>query len=155
MHLLLELRNFRLIIKLNFLFLQYENQSYMKTLRIITALFFIGVFVPVAQAQDAVKMAGSVYQNLMDNDRVRLLKVDLQPEERTVTHFHPDHLLYVLEGGKLAIQDTTGNAGVVDLAAGDYHWFKAGKHSIVNIGTTTIVAIVVELKEESALKPEE
>ena len=123
-----------------------------------TVLFivFFGCFLQPVKSQDAVKMAGSVYQKLMENERVRLLKMDFQPEERTILHFHPDHLLYALEGGKMAITDTTGsNATVIELDAGDYHWFKGGKHSIVNIGTTTISAIVVELNEPAAIKPEE
>ena len=118
-------------------------------------VFFVCLLQP-ARSQDAVKMAGSVYQKLMENERIRLLKMDFQPEERTILHFHPDHLLYALEGGKMAITDTTGgNATVIELDAGDYHWFKGGKHSIVNIGTTTISAIVVELNEPAAMKPEE
>ena len=118
-------------------------------------LLLLITFFNSLQAQDAVRMAGSVYQKLMENERVRLLKIDLQPEEVTITHYHPDHLLYVIEGGKMAITDTTGNASVVELDAGDYHWFKGGKHSIVNIGTTTINAIVVELKEDPARKSED
>jgi beta-alanine degradation protein BauB len=133
-----------------------EKSILMEKITITTVLtLFLAGALNISHAQDAVRIAGSVYQKLMENERVRLLKVDLQPEERTVTHFHPDHLLYVLEGGKMAITDTTGNAGIVDLASGDYHWFEAGKHSIVNIGTTTITGILVELKESEAMKPEE
>lgn len=125
---------------------------------LITSLFtilLICCLLPL-KAQDAVKMAGSVYQKLMENERIRLLKMDFQPEERTIIHFHPDHLLYALDGGKIAITDTSGgNATVIELDAGDYHWFKGGKHSIVNIGSTTITAIVIELKEPDAMKPED
>jgi beta-alanine degradation protein BauB len=140
---------------LKFFIFTREKSNLMKKITITIVLTLFLAALNIAYAQDAVRMAGSVYQKLMENERVRLLKIDLQPEERTVTHFHPDHLLYVLEGGKMAITDTTGNAGIVDLASGDHHWFEAGKHSIVNIGTTTITGILVELKESEAMKPEE
>lgn len=132
-----------------------KKLSTMKKILFFSILISVTFFTNTVNAQDAVRMAGNVYQKLLENERVRLLKVDLQPEERTVTHYHPDHLFYVIEGGKMAITDTTGNAGIVELDAGDYHWFKAGKHSIVNIGSTTITGIVVELKEEPAGRPEE
>lgn len=126
--------------------------------RHVIKILFTALFVCLlhtAKSQDAVKIAGSVYQKLMENERVRLLKMDFQPEERTILHFHPDHLLYAMEGGKMAITDSTGsNATVIELDAGDYHWFKGGKHSIVNIGTTIITAIIVELNEVPAMKPE-
>ena len=127
----------------------------MKKLATLILVFTAALISHTTMAQDAVRLAGSVYQKLMENDRIRLLKIDLQPEERTITHFHPDHLLYILEGGKMAVTDSLGNAGVMDLVKGDYYWFGAGKHSIVNLGTTTINAVMVELKEPAAIKQEE
>ena len=119
---------------------------------LIISLVFIHTY---SFAQDPLRVAGSAYQKLMENERVRMLKIDLQPEERTITHYHPDHVIYVLEGGKMAITDTTGNATVMELVKGDYYYFKGGRHSIVNIGTTTINAVMVELKDEPVIKTEE
>ena len=104
-------------------------------------------------AQDAVMMAGTVYKKAFENERVRMLRVKFRPGELTAPHTHPDYLLYVVEGGKIMTSDVEGVATLIELMAGDYLWVPATKHSMKNVGTTTITGIAVELKEPPAADP--
>ena len=51
--------------------------------------------------RDPVKVASNVYKFIMENDRVRVLEVVFKRGDKTVIHDHPDHLVYVLNGGKV------------------------------------------------------
>jgi beta-alanine degradation protein BauB len=50
--------------------------------------------------QDPIVVASNVYRFIMENDRVRVLNVTFQPGDKAVMHHHPDHVVYVLKGGK-------------------------------------------------------
>ena len=39
----------------------------------------------------------------MENDRVRVFNVTFKPGDKAVMHHHPDHVVYVLEGGKMKL----------------------------------------------------
>jgi hypothetical protein len=45
----------------------------------------------------------NVSKSIMENDRVRVLQVLFKPNDKTVMHSHPDHVVYVLKGGKLKL----------------------------------------------------
>jgi len=47
--------------------------------------------------------AENVSKSIMENDRVRVLQVLFKPNDKTVMHSHPDHVVYVLKGGKLKL----------------------------------------------------
>lgn len=49
---------------------------------------------------DPLDAASNVYRRIMENDRVRVLKVTFQPGDKAAMHHHPDHVVYVLSGGK-------------------------------------------------------
>ena len=52
-----------------------------------------------AAAQDPLKVDGKIYKKLLDNNRVRALEVLFKPGTKIAMHTHPDHLVYVLDGG--------------------------------------------------------
>jgi quercetin dioxygenase-like cupin family protein len=96
-------------------------------------------------AQEAAQAAPHVYKVLFENDRVRLLDVRMKPGDESAQHSHPDYLLYALEGGKVKLTDASGSAEV-DIPAGAAMWREAEEHSALNVGTTEVHALFVELK---------
>lgn len=97
-------------------------------------------------AQDPLKAAPTMYKKHFENERVRVLEVTFKPGETIAVHSHPDHTLYAITGGKLAIT-AGGKTQEVDIAAGQVMWTSAETHSAKNTGTTTLRVLVTELKE--------
>ncbi len=95
---------------------------------------------------DPLEVKGNVYKLNMENDRVRVLKLTLKPGEKAAMHHHPDHVVYVLAGGKakLTSQDKTD---VLDMKTGGAIFIKAQSHEAENVGQTTLDLLVVELKK--------
>jgi len=91
-------------------------------------------------------VASNVYKFKMENDRVRVLTVTFKPGDKAVMHHHPDHVVYVLEGGKMKLT-SQGKTDILDLKAGDTVFLNAQSHEAENIGQTTLDLLVVELKK--------
>lgn len=94
---------------------------------------------------DAVEAASNLTCVLMDNERVRVLEATFQPGDRAAMHSHPDHVVYVIRGGRATIT-TEGKTETQEFNAGDAIFLKAQSHEVQNIGDTVIDLIVVELK---------
>jgi quercetin dioxygenase-like cupin family protein len=97
-------------------------------------------------AQEAAQVAPHIYKVLFENERVRLLEVRMKPGDESAAHSHPDYLLYALGGGKVKLTDASGQSAEVDIQVGDTMWREAEVHSALNVGTTEIAALFVELK---------
>ncbi len=95
---------------------------------------------------DPLDVAGNVYKLKMENDRVRVFDVTFKVGEKAVMHHHPDHVVYVLEGGKMKLT-SEGKTDVLDLKEKDAIFLKAQSHEAENIGKSTIELLVVELKK--------
>ena len=96
--------------------------------------------------QDPLKVAKNVYKFIMENDRVRVLDVLFKPNDKAVMHSHPDHLVYVLEGGKLKLT-SSGKTDVLDIKSGQAIFLKEQSHEAENTGKTNLHLLVVELKK--------
>ena len=81
----------------------------------------------------------------MENDRVRVLDVMFKPGDKEALHSHPDHVICVLEGGKMKIT-SSGKATVMEMKSGQAMFLKAQSHEAENIGKTKVNLLVVELK---------
>jgi len=82
----------------------------------------------------------------MENDRVRVSNVLFKPNDKAPMHSHPDHVVYVLKGGRLKII-TSGKTDVFELKIGQAIFFKAQSHEVENTGKTDVDLLVVELKK--------
>ena len=91
-------------------------------------------------------VASNVYKFKMENDQLRVLNAIFKPGNKAVMHHHPDHLVYVVEGGKMKLT-SQGKTDTLELKAGDAIFLKAQSHEAENIGKTTITLLVVELKK--------
>jgi len=96
---------------------------------------------------DALQAAPKAYKLLMENGKVRVLDLHLNPRETAQMHNHPnDHVVYVLNNAKFKLTFSDGKSDAFDLKAGQTLWLEAGSHATENIGTSEGHNIVIEIK---------
>jgi len=95
---------------------------------------------------DPLEVASNIYKLKMENDRVRVFDVTFEPGDKAAMHHHPDHVVYVLMGGKMKLT-SMGKTDVLDLADGDVVFLNAQSHEAENVGQSTLELLVVELKK--------
>ncbi len=101
----------------------------------------------MSQVSDPLKNAGNEYKLVFENDRARVMKATFKPGDKTPMHNHPDHIAYMLSGGKIKMTDSNGKTQVMDLKTGDAFFLSAQSHEAQNIGDTTADMLVVEFKK--------
>ena len=72
----------------------------------------------------------------MENDRGRVFDATFD-RAKAAMHHHPDHVVHVIEGGKLKLT-SDGKTDVLDLKTGDTVFLNAQTHEAVNIGETIL-----------------
>ena len=95
---------------------------------------------------DPLVVASNVYRFLDENERVRVLEVVFKPGETAKMHHHPEHVAYVLKGGKIRMT-AAGKTDEIEMKAGSVVFLKEGDHEVTNIGNTDVDLLVVELKK--------
>ena len=95
---------------------------------------------------DPRNVANNVYNFIMENERVRVFNVTFKPGEIAAMHHHPDHLVYVLKGGKIKLT-SEGVTNILDLETGKAIFINEQMHEAQNIGQSPLELIVVELKK--------
>ncbi len=100
----------------------------------------------MVEGADPAKVASNVYKLAMENDRVRVFDVKFKPGDKAVMHGHPDHVVFVLEGGTNRLTFPDGKSRDFDLQAGQALWIDAGQHETVNVGKSNVRLLVLELK---------
>ncbi|MBI4005909.1 MAG: cytoplasmic protein [Gammaproteobacteria bacterium] len=102
----------------------------------------------VAMAQDPVEVSPLNHTVLFENDRVRVLDYHSNPGDKSLTHSHPDYLVYDLaDGYQVRLTSTDGTEKAIEGKAGSVTWHEATTHAVENIGTTNAHALVIELKK--------
>lgn len=96
--------------------------------------------------QDPLNVGKNVYKLVMENDRVRVLDLFLKQGDKVAMHYHPDHVIYVLNGGKAKLT-SSGKTDVMDMKSGQAIFLKALSHDAENTGKTDLHLLVVELKK--------
>jgi quercetin dioxygenase-like cupin family protein len=74
-----------------------------------------------------------------------MFEVTLKPGDSVGLHQHPDHTLYVVQGGKISIYPKTGEKQELDLPTGAGMVNAAALHSGKNIGKNTIRLLVTDV----------
>ena len=98
-------------------------------------------------AQDVAKVGVDSHNVLLDNDQVRVLKVDLKPGQKVPMHSHPHNVAYYLSDAKVRITLPDGKSQERDIKAGTSSWSEATSHAVENIGSTELQEIQIELKK--------
>jgi quercetin dioxygenase-like cupin family protein len=100
---------------------------------------------PQNQDVDAVKAAPGLYTVAKDTMGIRVLMVDYKPGDSSAMHSHPDNALYVIDGGKGEFTAKDGSKQAVEFKSGMTRIDGPETHSVKNIGTTTLKAVLVEV----------
>ena len=97
--------------------------------------------------QDPVVTDGDKYSVVLENERVRVLRYNDKPGDKTLQHAHPDYVMYAESSFKRRLTFTDGRKQEVEVKAGSVVWVKAHTHIGENIGDTNTDVLLVELKE--------
>jgi quercetin dioxygenase-like cupin family protein len=108
---------------------------------------------PAPSPTDPLVVGPNIYKSVFENDHVRVLDVGFKPGDSIKMHSHPDHLVYVVSGGKLKITPGEGAAKDFDLKAGQALFLAAQSHAAENVGKTPIKLVVFELKPGATAAP--
>ena len=101
----------------------------------------------MAKILDALQAASNVSKLIMENDRVRVFDARFKPGVKAAMHSHPDHVIYIVSGGKFKVTPLEGKPQELDLKTGQVLWMDATSHTAENLGKTDVHLLVVELKE--------
>ena len=96
-------------------------------------------------AMDPVNVEAPFLKLHKDTLDIKLYEVTLNPGDSVGMHTHPDHVFYVVQGGKAAITLKDGEPQVSELTTGTALVFPAQTHHGKNIGTTTIKLLVADI----------
>jgi len=106
-----------------------------------------GAGTPANVTLDPVKLDPNHYKVVIDNDQVRVLRVNYGPHEKSVMHEHPASVAVFMTDGHTKFTLPDGTSQNVDGKAEDATWADAGKHLPENVGDQPFEAIVIELKK--------
>lgn len=118
---------------------------------LLTTLFgsVIGYGVAAAQlsAMDPVRVAPHIYENVLENDRVRVLKVTERNGETPPIHSHPERVAVFLSPCAWMQSDPDGSDQMQSYRLGDVLWLPRETHGGVTSGVIQDCSIIqVELK---------
>jgi len=98
-------------------------------------------------AQDPVKVSSKEYKKVvLDNEKVRVIQVEFAPGDVAAWHSHPNHVVYILAGGKIEITNKGEKPVISELKAGEAMYMPAVTHMAKNVGTTTLKLVITEIK---------
>jgi len=97
-------------------------------------------------ALDPVKVDPAHHKIEVENDRVRVLRIKLKPNDKTKEHEHPNGVAIYLSDTKARITLSDGKTREAGGKRGDVTWGPAEKHSVANLSAQPSEIILVELK---------
>ncbi len=96
---------------------------------------------------DAINVAPHLHKVIYEDEKMRVLKVRVEPGNVAEMHWHPHNINYVLSAGKLQFNKPDGTSVEVDLTEGQVTSAPSeSSHAVKNVGDTTVETIQVELK---------
>ncbi len=126
----------------------------MKLLRLLNASVSVIVFLglgaaplALAQDQDMVAVAPKNCTVLLNNERVRVIRVVTRPGDKIPMHSHPASVVYALTTAKAKFTTPDGQSEERVMKAGQAVWLDAVTHSTENTRTTVSRVLVIELKK--------
>ena len=96
-------------------------------------------------AMDPLTVGAKFSKKLADTLGIKMYEFTLNPGDSAELHAHPDHTVYVLQGGTLAVTFNKVDRRILELKPGD--GFVSGSLSDAgkNIGTTTVKLLVTDI----------
>ena len=100
----------------------------------------------ISASEDSVAVDPKHYKVEFQNDRVRVLRINYRPGEKSVMHAHPANVAVFLAGGQAKMTLPDGKSNVVSFKAGQVQWEDKGKHMPENSGSKPFELVLVELR---------
>ena len=106
----------------------------------------------ICRAQDVVKVASDHNKIILENADVRVIENTLAPGEKDAMHTHPSGWYYVTKPGTMKIVFADGKVATWEAKEGEGGWLQTkAPHTAENVGKTTLVYVLVEVKSAEAL----
>jgi quercetin dioxygenase-like cupin family protein len=84
---------------------------------------------------------------LLENEHVRVIESLYPPGASSPLHAHAwPRVVYVVEGGTLALEDPDGRVTRIEAVAGQAAWRPPEAHVVRNVGQTRVRVVEVEVK---------
>jgi hypothetical protein len=96
-------------------------------------------------AKDGLLVGAQFARKLADTLNVKMYELTMKPGDTATLHSHPDHAVYVVQGGKLAVYFGGTNRVVMDLPTGGALLSGPVSDAAKNIGKTTIKLVIVDM----------
>ena len=107
-----------------------------------------------ARAQDVVKVAPEHNKILLENADVRVIENTLAPGEKDAMHTHAQGWYYEKQPGTMKVVHADGRTDTWESKAGEGGWLQTlDPHTSENIGKTTLVYVLVEVKSAAKAAP--
>jgi hypothetical protein len=100
-------------------------------------------------AGDPVTLSPQYYTVKSENDRVRVLEYRLKPGAKEMMHSHPSYVIYFFGPAKLRATGPDGKTSDTSVTEGEVLIRESLSHTVENVGTTELHALLIELKPES------
>jgi len=100
-----------------------------------------------SSAQDMAVTAGSQVKVVLDNDKVRVMQLEIAPGGKTGMHSHGDNVVVYLTGGDALQTLADGSSKSRHTNDGEVIWSGPVTHDTTNTGKTAVKVLVIELKE--------
>ncbi|TAL48714.1 MAG: hypothetical protein EPN92_03295 [Chitinophagaceae bacterium] len=97
-------------------------------------------------AMDPVKVEANIISRVMaDTLGVKFYELVIKPGDSVGLHSHPDHLVFVVDGGMVELKNKEGKATPTEFITGMGVMTGPDIHSGKNTGTTTIKLLVADI----------
>lgn len=114
---------------------------------LLACMIAASALVPLpAPAQDMAVTARENVKVLLDNDRVRVLELQMPPGGKTGMHSHGDNVVHFVTAGETTQTGADGSVTKVQRKAGETLWSGPTTHDTQNTGKTAMKVLVIELK---------
>ncbi len=110
------------------------------------ALLFLLLFAGSALAQDPTKVDSTHYKVVLENDQVRVLRINYGPGEKSVMHSHPEGVVVFLTDGDGKFTFPDGKTQDRKFKAGTVIWTPESAHQPENTGKESFEVIQIEMK---------
>jgi len=84
---------------------------------------------------------------LLENDAVKVINVQLAPDEKAPMHLGTRRLVYSLSDYTVTFNKPDQSAEAQNFEKGDIHWHEGGEHSVENTGDEPAEFLVIEYKK--------
>ncbi|QNP41706.1 cupin domain-containing protein [Lysobacter solisilvae (ex Woo and Kim 2020)] len=119
----------------------------MKRFRLLTACLPLALVALPALAQDLAMTAGKNAKVVIDNDKVRVIELQMAPGQSTGMHSHGDNIVVFLSSGMAMQTMADGTTRAMERKPGEVIWSDPVTHDTKNTGKAMVRTLIIELKE--------